>query len=167
MSVQQSNLFSKPNVYPWLKSIAAVADGNNVIGNKGRLPWNYPKEYQFFVDTVTGHQLIYGKNTYLGGSIPKHSKLYVLSSSLVTKDESIVIKSINEIEAPPEGETLWVCGGQNVYTELLPYCSELYISHIHGNFEGDTFFPEFKQLFHEKETIFECPEYCTKIYEHN
>lgn len=167
MSLRNSNLFLKPSVYPWLKAIAAVADGNNVIGNKGNLPWNYPKEYQFFIDTTSGHQLVYGRKTYSEGSIPKHSKLYVISSNLVTKDDSIVIKNINEIEKPPEGETLWVCGGQNVYKVFLPYCSELYISHIHGNFEGDAFFPEFKHLFHEKEVIFECPEYCTKIYEHN
>ena len=115
MSVSQPNLFTKPIVYPWLKAIAAVADGNNAIGIKGKLPWNYPNEYKFFVDTTTGHQLVYGRNTYLAGYIPNHSKLYVLSSNLVPNDDAIVIKSINEIEKPSDGEILWVCGGQNVY----------------------------------------------------
>lgn len=167
MSISQTNLFTNTIVYPWLKAISAVADGNNVIGNKGSLPWNYPKEYQFFCDTTKGHQLVYGKKTYQSGFIPEHSKLYVLSSQLNPTDDAIIIKNINEIEKPPENETLWVCGGQNVYSAFLPFCSELYISHIHGHFDGDTFFPEFKNLFHKKKVIYDCPEYTTVIYEHN
>jgi dihydrofolate reductase len=40
-----------------------------------------------------------------------------------------------------EGEIM-ICGGASVYRQFMPLAHRLYITFIHGDFEGDTFFPE-------------------------
>ena len=39
-------MFDGNKVYPWLKAIVAVGDGNRVIGKDGKLPWSFPDEYR-------------------------------------------------------------------------------------------------------------------------
>ncbi|OHS96242.1 Dihydrofolate reductase [Tritrichomonas foetus] len=162
MSTLSSSLFTKPTVHSWLKAIAAVGVKNNVIGNNKKLPWNIPEESKFYFDTVKGHEVIFGRTTYEGGFLTKFSKIYVISSTMQKIDGASVIRDYNEIQEPPKGKILWVCGGQRVYKDLLPYCSELYISHIKGDFDGDTFFPEYKNDFHVKETLIDCNDFCTR-----
>jgi dihydrofolate reductase len=41
----------------------------------------------------------------------------------------------------------WLCGGAQIYQQILGECSELYLSIINREVEGDTFFPPFEHLF--------------------
>jgi dihydrofolate reductase len=41
----------------------------------------------------------------------------------------------------------WLCGGAEVYRQFLPDCSELWLSVIHRDAEGDACFPPFEHLF--------------------
>jgi dihydrofolate reductase len=36
-----------------------------------------------------------------------------------------------------------ICGGASIYRQFLPMASRLYLTYVHHNFEGDTYFPEF------------------------
>ncbi|WP_161945112.1 dihydrofolate reductase, partial [Streptococcus suis] len=38
--------------------------------------------------------------------------------------------------------TLFVLGGGQIFTAFAPYIEELIVTHIHGQFDGDIFFPE-------------------------
>ncbi|HQP10470.1 MAG TPA: dihydrofolate reductase, partial [Candidatus Omnitrophota bacterium] len=46
-------------------------------------------------------------------------------------------------------ETIFVIGGQQIYEEAIkcPECEKLYVTHIHKDFECDTFFPPFQDAF--------------------
>ncbi len=46
-------------------------------------------------------------------------------------------------------ETIFVIGGQQIYEEVLKSgaCEKLYVTHVHGDFECDTFFPPFLDDF--------------------
>ena len=39
---------------------------------------------------------------------------------------------------------IWICGGESIYNHFIkqPYIDKLYLTEIHADFEGDTFFPE-------------------------
>jgi hypothetical protein len=52
-----------------------------------------------------------------------------------------VIRSIDELQAPPTDKILSVC-------EVLKSMKSCCLSFIHGSYNGDTFFPEFEHLFH-------------------
>lgn len=42
---------------------------------------------------------------------------------------------------------LFLIGGAQLYAQLLPRCSDLYLSLVQREVEGDAFFPEFEHLF--------------------
>jgi dihydrofolate reductase len=154
-------------VCPWLKAIAAIGDGNRVIGNKGRLPWKYPEEARYYRETTKGDCVVMGRRTFEVEGLRDDVQTFVLSTTMKDRDGITVLRSISEITKPPDGKILWVCGGSGVYEQLLPHCSEIYISYIHGKYEGDAIFPEFDHLFHHKETIADNPAWTTKILARN
>ncbi len=39
-------------------------------------------------------------------------------------------------------EEIFIFGGEQIYNMFLPYVEKMYITKIHHEFEGDTFFPE-------------------------
>ena len=39
-------------------------------------------------------------------------------------------------------QEVMICGGASVYKQFLPLAQRLYLTYIHQNFEGDTYFPE-------------------------
>ena len=51
--------------------------------------------------------------------------------------------------------TVWICGGAALYKAALPECSELILSRVKMSPQGDVFFPDFSDLFEEKEIILE------------
>lgn len=169
-------LFTKRESYPWLKAIAAVGEGNLVIGKERGLPWNCPDEFQFFLNSTKGTDwFFYGRRCFIGSrqrpdlkfQKEAHSIIYVISSYLEQREDARVIRDLTEIEEPPEGTTMWVCGGSTIYELMLPYCSELYISTVHGEHEGVKFFPEFRNDFHVDKTVIETKEYSSQIWKRN
>lgn len=50
----------------------------------------------------------------------------------------------NEIEGYP---TIWIGGGQSIYEEALSMTDRLYLTLVHTEVEGDTFFPEWRDQF--------------------
>jgi dihydrofolate reductase len=42
---------------------------------------------------------------------------------------------------------IFIIGGAQIYARFLPLCSDLYLSLVHREVEGDAYFPEFEHLF--------------------
>lgn len=80
------------------------------------------------------------------------------------RDDLTVLHEPEELSAPPNHKLLWVCGGAEIYNMLLAKCSQLIISHVHGSFAGDTFFPKFSHLFKYDSDIYLCDKFVTKVY---
>ena len=38
-------------------------------------------------------------------------------------------------------EEIFICGGEQVYKQFLPYADKLYLTIVHNTFDADTFFP--------------------------
>lgn len=53
----------------------------------------------------------------------------------------------------------WLCGGAQVYDQLLPGCAELYLSVVEREVEGDVFFPAFEHLFELAGVAAEFPDF--------
>jgi dihydrofolate reductase len=55
----------------------------------------------------------------------------------------VVVNSIEKaIEAIQNDEQPYIIGGGEIYKQALPYASIIELTRVHGNFEGDTYFPE-------------------------
>ncbi|MFT7614066.1 MAG: dihydrofolate reductase [Parvicellaceae bacterium] len=133
--------------------IAAVAE-NSVIGKDNDLIWHIPADLKFFKDTTAGHHVIMGRRNY--DSIPdKYRPLPGRTNVIVTRnldfkaENCLVFHTLKEAieNAIAEGDQEpFVIGGGQIYKLSLEegLVDRMYLSHVHGTFEGDTFFPDFK-----------------------
>lgn len=134
-----------------LTIIAAVAK-NNVIGNKGEIPWSIPQDLKRFHNLTLGHPVIMGRVTYesilsrLGRPLEERTNIVVSESGKVEpKKGAIACKDIFYAldEVRKCGDIAYVIGGWRVYNQsiLLPETTRLEITEVHKDFEGDAFFP--------------------------
>lgn len=124
--------------------IAAVAD-NNVIGNNGKLPWHIPDDFKLFKDNTSGNTVVMGRRTFesIGRPLPNRNNI-VVSSTLGEQEGITVCKTLDEAleKARKFEKKIFIIGGARMYKEAMPIADKLYISHVSGKYEGDTFFPD-------------------------
>lgn len=54
-----------------------------------------------------------------------------------------------EDEHDQHGEVVYIIGGATIYEQFLPFADQIELTQVHRTVEGDTFFPEFEDNFHE------------------
>lgn len=146
-----------------LSAVVAIA-ANNVIGKDKSLAWHLPEDLKKFKNiTLQGSRtMIMGRKTF--ESLPKvlpGRKHIILTNNKDYKalDENVkVIHSLSELKPYIEAEEeYYVIGGGQIFNLLMTYTEKMYITEIHEDFEGDTFFPEYDvsewKVIEEKEGI--------------
>lgn len=128
-----------------LAMIAAMAR-NRCIGKGGTLPWRYPEDLKHFKELTRGHAVIMGRKTWdsIGRPLPGRRNIVVSRQAGLTLDGAEVFASVEQaIEAARATDALpFVIGGGALYEVLLARATELHLTEIHAEVEGDTFFPE-------------------------
>lgn len=151
-----------------IKLIVAASE-NNVIGIKNDLPWHLPDDMKYFKEKTINSVVIMGKNNYL--SIPKKFRplkdrvnIVLTKNAQFTAHNCIIANSLEkaiEVAKLEKKEDVFIIGGGKVYQYALEkeLIDLIYLTRIHANIEGDTFFPkihlqewrEIKSKFHEKD----------------
>jgi len=127
--------------------IAAVAD-NRVIGRDNDLIWHLPADLQFFKTTTKGHHIIMGRKTFesLNKPLPYRTNIIVTRQSDYRVEGVLVVRSLDEaIQAVSNDEEPFIVGGAEIYRQGMEIADRIYITRVHGEFEGDTFFPEINE----------------------
>lgn len=130
---------------PPISIIVAVAS-NYAIGKDNQLLWHIPEDLKRFKELTYGHVIIMGKRTW--ESLPRRP--LPGRTSVVLSDQpgehlegAKVVLSIEEaIQQCRPDEENFIIGGGSVYRQFLPLAARLYLTRVHQDFEGDTFFPE-------------------------
>ena len=143
------------------KAIAAMSL-NRVIGANGKIPWHLPEDFKWFKQTTTGHVLVMGRKTFesIGRPLPNRTTL-VLSRSGAQFPGTTTIRSLDEIgpAAGPGDRQVFICGGAEIYRQALPLCSDLYLTLVKREVEGDAFFPPFENEFELAAELRDTPEF--------
>lgn len=131
-----------------MKAVVAV-DSNWGIGYKGRLLQLIPEDMRFFKQLTWGKTVVMGRATFesLPGQEPlKGRSNIVLSRNGSFKNDGVkVCRSTEELLKELEKfntDEVFVIGGESVYAELLPFCSEAYVTRIEKAYTADKFFPD-------------------------
>lgn len=127
--------------------IVAMAE-NGVIGRKNELPWHYPEDLKYFKKVTINKTVVMGRLTYesiikrLGKPLPNRKNI-VITRSPEKYPEIEAYSSIEQFLRRYDNskKEIFVIGGARIYEALLPYCDRLYITKIHGSYDGDTYFP--------------------------
>lgn len=126
--------------------IAAMAT-NRVIGSKGRLPWHLPEDLARFRRLTWGHPIIMGRITYegIGRPLPGRTTIVISRQTDYPLPDCIVTHGIDGALAAARAtgtDEVFICGGGQVYRELLPLAHRIYLTVVQESPAGDTFFPD-------------------------
>lgn len=146
------------------KAIAAMAE-NRVIGNGSKIPWHLPEDFKWFKQLTTGNVIVMGRKTFesIGKPLPNRETI-VLSRSQFAYPGVRTIASLDELDPAAETREIFICGGAEIYALALPLCSDLYLTHVKGNPEGDVLFPPFEEMFQFEAVLLERPEFEVRHY---
>lgn len=127
-------------------AIAAMSR-NRAIGLEGRIPWHLPEDLKFFKRTTLGHVVLMGRKTYesIGKPLPGREN-WILSRTAEISGVQ-VLRTLEEIPAPPAGKNIYLIGGAELYAALLPCCTEILLTRVNLETPGDAFFPAFEHEF--------------------
>lgn len=138
--------------------IVAVSE-NNVIGKDNNLIWNLPKDMKFFKDTTLHHHVIMGRKNFESiphkfRPLPNRTNIIISRNTNYTAANSLVVSSIQkalEIAKENSDPEPFIIGGGEIYKLALKLdlVDKIYLTRIHGIFEGDTFFPELDNSWKE------------------
>lgn len=126
-------------------SIVVAMAANGVIGRDNQLPWHLPADLQHFRKTTMGKPILMGRKTYesIGRPLPGRTNIVITRDAGYAADGCVIVHSIEAaMQAAGEQEEIMVIGGAEFYRQALPYTDTIYLTRIHEDFEGDTFFPE-------------------------
>jgi 2-amino-4-hydroxy-6-hydroxymethyldihydropteridine diphosphokinase len=141
---------------PYPLSMIACVDEQMGIGRQGKLLVHHAEDMQHFRQKTLGQVVIMGRKTL--ASLPEGKPLpgrinIVLSRSLV-RDDVFVCRNLAELWTllgklrMDEPDRKFICmGGGEVYSLLLPYAKELWLTEVAGEFAADTFFPAHEGFF--------------------
>jgi dihydrofolate reductase len=122
--------------------VVAVAE-NNVIGHAGRLPWHLPQDLQRFKQITLGHPILMGRLTYesIGRPLPGRRNLVMSHDRQLQISGCTVVSDLDAAIAAAAATELQVIGGAKVYEQALPRAERIYLTRVHANVTGDTYFP--------------------------
>lgn len=128
--------------------LVSAVEQNWGIGKDDKLPWSLPNELRWFREITDNKILIVGRRTK--ESIPhkfwKNRKCISVASQCDGTNYSLdFAKSV----LSKDSSNCSLIGGAFMYSELMVYCNEAYITHIQNAYECDAFFPheQFLTLF--------------------
>ncbi|MEM7481001.1 MAG: dihydrofolate reductase [Acidobacteriota bacterium] len=128
-------------------SILVATAENGVIGRDGDLPWRLPADLERFKALTMGHHLIMGRKTWdsIGRPLPGRTSVVVSRTSPQLPEEVVVVNSVDralKVARRAGDEEPFVVGGAEIYRQVMDSASRLYLTRVHAEVEGDTFFPE-------------------------
>ncbi len=140
-------------------SIIVAMGKNRLIGGDNKLLWNIPGELKRFKEITTGHPIIMGRKTHesIGRVLPNRTNIIITRDPDYKVEGTIVVHSLEEAlekaKAAPGNDEIFVIGGGQIYAQALPLADRLYVTIVEGEYQGDTYFPdysEFSKIIEEK-----------------
>jgi dihydrofolate reductase len=130
-----------------LNLIVAVSE-NNIIGNGPEIPWRAKGEQKIFKELTMGSTLIMGRKTFesIGKPLPGRMTVIVTRQNDYTHEGCMIANTIEEgislaVAADCDGE-IFIAGGAEIYNQSLTLATDLHLTTIHIEAEGNIFFPE-------------------------
>ncbi|MCF6169687.1 MAG: dihydrofolate reductase [Bacteroidales bacterium] len=124
-----------------------AASLNNVIGVHNGLPWKMPNDTAYFKAKTLKHHIVMGRRNYEaeGKALPDRVNIVLTRNRAYQITDGIVVHQIEDAIAIAEkaGEKeLFIVGGAKIYKLAMPFTNRIYLTRIHTEVDGDTFYPE-------------------------
>ncbi|MGB1465663.1 MAG: dihydrofolate reductase [Alcanivorax nanhaiticus] len=133
-------------------SMMVAKASNDVIGRDNKLPWYLPNDLKYFKQVTFGKPVIMGRKTWesLKGPLPGRTNIVITRQADYVAEGAKVVTTLEEAVAMAENvafidgqEEAVIMGGAEIYKLALPAADRLYLTEVHAEVDGDTFFPEY------------------------
>jgi dihydrofolate reductase len=128
-------------------SLVVAASDNHAIGKDNQLLWHLPKDMRFFKNTTWALPILMGRKTFesLGNKVlPGRMNMIITRQANKEYEGAKVVTSLEqaiELAKQNDYKELMVIGGGEIYQMALPLADTIYLTRVHTNIEGDTYFP--------------------------
>jgi dihydrofolate reductase len=80
--------------------------------------------------------------------------------------EILIFNSLDRLNPSEFPNDIFICGGAQIYEQALPRCSDLYLTLVKREVQGDALFPPFEKKFVLAEEVRDAPEFKILHYRH-
>lgn len=117
---------------------------------------------------IRQHPEIFGQyHEWRGGRYLKRAYQFHFSKlGEKLETEILIFNNLNRLNPDEFPNDIFICGGAEIYEQALPRCSDLYLTLVQREVEGDAFFPRFENRFELAEEIGGTPEFKILHYRH-
>ena len=136
---------------PWrmeLVSVAAVAD-NLAIGQDGDIPWeSIPEDREQYRSRIADDPVILGRRTFdsMRDDLPGRAQIVMSRSEgafdVQTAHHAADVEEATDLADELGDDVAYVIGGAAIYELFLPHVDRMVLSRVPGEYEADTFYPE-------------------------
>jgi len=128
-------------------SLIVAASSNNAIGKNNQLLWHLPNDLKFFKNTTWGGVVIMGRKTFesVNKPLPGRTNIVITSKENWTNENVLVAHSLEEalkLATDLSFKEKFIIGGGEIYKQSMAIANLVYLTRVHTEIEGDTFFPE-------------------------
>ena len=126
---------------------AVVAhDKNRLIGGDNKLLWHLPEDLKNFKKLTLNSTVIMGRKTFesIGKPLPKRLNVVLTKDKDFRPENCLIFDRIEDVVKQfAEEPQVFVIGGGEIYKQFFPYIQRIYVSLVDGEYQGDTYFPEY------------------------
>lgn len=166
-----------------MKAIMAMASNRVIGKNNGLPWPSIKEDFKWFKEFTMGKNLVVGHSTFLNLPPLKGRNIYFISRPKPETPDGIpygdygyhanshgtigrrvcyheeVIHGGTVVDIITGYESRWyiedpiIAGGAKMYELFLPHITEFYVTHVNGEYDGDTFMIPFEHLFDKQQVI--------------
>ncbi len=146
--------------------IAAIGSGRE-LGKNNQLLWHIPDDLKRFKKITAGHPVIMGRKTYesLGRPLPHRVNIVISRDKNYQAQGANIVDSLEkalDFAQSKDDKEIFIIGGGQIYHQAIERADKLYLTIVEGNFEADTFFPDYADF--KKITFKQCGKYSNYKY---
>jgi len=126
-----------------ITAVVAISE-NHVIGKDNKLLWYLPNDLKHFKEITTGHAVIMGRKTFdsVGKPLPRRRNIIVTRQAINIEGCEVVHSVEAALALCADEQEVFIVGGAEIYKQSMHLTDRIYLTIIHKEFEGDSFFPE-------------------------
>ena len=135
---------------PIIALVVAMGE-NRAIGRGGDLPWNLHSDMCYFRKVTMGKPIIMGRLTFksLGRALDGRVNIVLTRDRDFIAPGAVMAYSLAEgldvayrAAAAASVDEIMVMGGEDVFREVLPQATRIYLTEVQASPHADTWFPE-------------------------
>lgn len=127
-----------------IAQVVAISQ-NRVIGKDNQLIWHMPADLKHYKNITMGHHMIMGRKTYesIGRPLPGRTTVIITRDKNYKAEGCIIVNSLDEaLKVAASDSEPCIVGGGEIFRQAMSITDKIYLTIIHHDFEGDTFYPE-------------------------